>query len=73
MTSMSSPHSFAEDDTVYDTRHHRTGVVTHHPERGAWICLADPDHPDDAERRWHTLYGDLRPADDATGTRGGDA
>jgi hypothetical protein len=63
MVSMRSSHTFREGDTVYDARNDRTGIVTHRPEPGAWICLADPDHPDDYQSRWHALFGDLRPVD----------
>lgn len=65
MTSLRNPHAFAEGDTVHDTRNDRPGVITHRPEPGTWICLGDPDNPDDTERRWHTLYGDLEPVPDA--------
>jgi hypothetical protein len=68
MVDMRSTRSFGEGDAAYDAHNNRIGIITHCPEPGTWVCLGHPGHPDDTERRWHTLYGDLRPVDNGEST-----
>ncbi|GHJ39952.1 hypothetical protein [Streptomyces sp. TS71-3] len=67
MTNKAGADVFLEGDTAYDIRNKRNGIITHQPQPGTWICLADPDHPGDLERHWHTRYGDLRHSESGLG------